>query len=113
MRLKNIHPESIANHLTPFVPTHPGEILDEELEERGVSRNQLAQQIGQPIAVIDGIIDRKEAVTTELALLFEAALGIDADFWLNMQSAYNKHVITSDAKFMKRLAEIRKVVAML
>lgn len=112
-RLNGIQSERMANNMTPFEPTHPGEILSEELEERGITRSQLARQITQPQAVIDGIIDEKKSVTTELAMLLEAALGIDADFWLNMQSAYNKHVVTSDANFMKRLAEIRKMVAVL
>jgi plasmid maintenance system antidote protein VapI len=46
-------------------------------------------------------------------MLFEAALGINADFWLNMQKKYEKDLVALDAKFMKHLAEIRKLVAML
>lgn len=112
-RLNHKPSERIANDLVPFEPTHPGEILNEELEERGIARSLLAQQIGKSEETINGIIDEKEPVTAELAMLFEAALGINADFWLNMQKKYEKDLVALDAKFMKHLAEIRKLVAML
>ncbi len=32
--------------LTPFKPTHPGEILREELRERGIRQKDFAEQIG-------------------------------------------------------------------
>jgi addiction module HigA family antidote len=113
IHLKDITPDRIANNMTPFEPTHPGEVLQEELDERGITPSQLAQRIGLPESVITAIITEKKPVTTEYAMLLEAALDIDADFWLNMQSAYDKHIVTSDAKFMKRLSEIRKIVAVL
>jgi addiction module HigA family antidote len=86
----DITPDRIANNMMPFEPTHPGEVLNEELEERGITPNQLAQRIGLPESVITAIIHEKKPVTTEYAMLLEAALDIDADFWLNMQSAYEK-----------------------
>ena len=46
-------------------------------------------------------------------MLIEAALGIEADFWINMQSAYNKARAHHDSSFMKRLAEIRRIAAIL
>ena len=30
----------------PYTPTHPGEILKEEIEYRGISQKKLAEQIG-------------------------------------------------------------------
>jgi plasmid maintenance system antidote protein VapI len=32
----------IANNLTPYEPTHPGEVLKEEIEYRGISQRKLA-----------------------------------------------------------------------
>jgi addiction module HigA family antidote len=87
----DITPDRIANNMTPFEPTHPGEVLQEELDERGITPSQLAQRIGLPESVITAIITEKKPVTTEYAMLLEAALDIDADFWLNMQSAYDKY----------------------
>lgn len=50
---------------------------------------------------------------TELALLLEAALGIEAELFLKLQSAYNMQVAKSDSSFMNRLANIGKIAAVL
>jgi len=34
----------IANNLKPFQPTHPGEVLKDELEYRGISQRGLAKE---------------------------------------------------------------------
>ena len=36
----------VANNLTPAYPTHPGEIIKDEVEYRGISQRQLAKQMG-------------------------------------------------------------------
>ena len=36
--LKGKDPKMIANNLKPFKPTHPGEVLKDELESRGISQ---------------------------------------------------------------------------
>ena len=33
-KIDNIDPKMIANNITPFEPTHPGEILKDEIEYR-------------------------------------------------------------------------------
>jgi addiction module HigA family antidote len=112
-KVKNIDQSMIANNLFPSTPIHPGEMLLDELNARGLSQAKFAAQIGMSATLLNEIIKGKRAVTTEYALLFEAALGIEADFWLNTQSDYNKQIAKSDAKFMARLANIRKVAAVL
>ncbi len=102
----------MAENTSPFEPTHPGEILRDELLERKISQAKLAKQIGIATSLLSEIINGKRAVTTEYALLFEAALGIDADFWLNLQANYNKHKVKSDASFMARLANIRRIAVL-
>lgn len=44
--LKDIDPKMIANNLTPSEPIHPGEILKDEIEYRGMSQRRLAIQMG-------------------------------------------------------------------
>jgi addiction module HigA family antidote len=97
--LPNIDPSMIANNLTPFEPTHPGELLRDELEERKLTQAKLAEQIGVSPSLINEVIKGKRAVNTELALLLEAALGIDAHMWLNLQSDYNMQVAKSVNQF--------------
>ena len=103
----------IANNLTPFEPTHPGVLIRDELEERGMTQAKLAEQIGVSSSLLNELINGKRAVNTEMALLLEAALGIAAHIWLDLQSDYNMYMAKSDTSFMSRLANIRKIAAVL
>jgi len=109
--LKGVDPRMIANNLTPFEPTHPGEILKDEIEYRGISQRQLAAKMGVAYSVLNEVLNAKRPVTTEYALLFEAALGIDAEPLIGMQADYNIQVMRKNKFFADRLAEIKKVVA--
>lgn len=111
--LKGVDPKTIANNLTPSQPIHPGEMIKDEIEYRGISQKELAAEIGIPASVLNAVLNGKRAVTTEYALLLEAALGIDADIWLRLQADYNKQVAKSDPSFMDRINRIRNVAAFL
>lgn len=111
--LPNTDPSMIANNLTSFEPTHPGQLIREELEEREMTQAKFAQQIGISPSLLNEVINGKRAVNTELALLLEAALGISAHIWLDLQADYNMHVAKSDSTFMSKLANIRRVAAVL
>lgn len=111
--IANIDPAMIANNLTSFEPTHPGELIRDELDARNLSQAKLANQIGVSPSLLNEVINGKRAVNTELALLLEAALGIEAELFLKLQSAYNMQVVKSDSSFMNRLADIRKLAAVL
>jgi addiction module HigA family antidote len=113
MTASNMDPSMIANNLTPYEPTHPGQIIREELEERKITQAKLAEQIGVSATMLNEVINGKRAVNTELALLIEAALGIAAHILLDLQADYNMYVAKSDTSFMNRLAKIRRVAAVL
>lgn len=99
--------DMIANNLTPFEPTHPGELIKDELEFRNLTQARLAELIGVSPSLINEIIKGKRGVNTEMALLIEAALDVPSDLLLNLQSAYNMQMAKSDVSFMKRLSSIR------
>ena len=111
--LPNIDPSMIANNLTPFEPTHPGALIRDELEERHLTQAKLAEQIGVSPSLLNEVVNGKRGVNTELALLLEAALGISANMFLQLQADYNMQVAKSDSTFMSRLANIRKIAAVL
>ena len=71
---------------------HPGEILKDELDELGVTPTKFARQIDVPPNRISQIIAGKRAVTGDTALRFGHWFGIDPQFWLNLQSAYEIRV---------------------
>lgn len=111
--LPGIDPSMIANNLTSFEPTHPGQLIRDELEERHLTQAKLAEQIGVSSSLLNEVINGKRSVNTELALLLEAALGISANMFLNLQAEYNMQVTKADSTFMTRLANIRKFAAAL
>ena len=52
----------------PYTPTHPGEILKEEIEYRGISQKKLAEQIGISYTMLNEILNAKRPVTETMAL---------------------------------------------
>ena len=111
--IKGVDPRMIANNLTPSHPTHPGEILKDEIEYRGISQRKLATQMGIAPSLLNEILKGKRAVSAEYALLFEAALDIDSEPLIKMQARYDMQVAKSDKTFLERLANIRKIAAVL
>ncbi len=111
--LQGVSPDMIANNLSPIEPTHPGEFLREEIESRGITQTRLAEEIGVKVSLLNELINGKRDFTLEYAMMIEAALGIEADFWMNAQSAYNRNRLKQDTSFMTKLAQIRKIAAVL
>jgi addiction module HigA family antidote len=68
---------------------HPGEILADELEELNITPTELARQLSVPANRITQIIQGKRAVTGDTALRLGHWFGTSAQFWLNLQSAYD------------------------
>ena len=73
---------------------HPGDVLRDELEERGVSPASFARQIDVPANRISQILAGKRAVTGDSALRFGHWFGMDPQFWLNLQAQYELAVAT-------------------
>jgi addiction module HigA family antidote len=72
------------------IPTHPGEILLEEfLNPLGLSQVAFAKHIGVPVQRINEIVRGKRGVTPDTAWLFSQAFGTTAEFWVNLQTAYD------------------------
>ena len=113
IKIEGVDPKMIANNLTPSEPIHPGEILKDEIEYRGISQRKLAAQMGISPTLLNEILNGKRAVSAEYALLFEATLGIDAEPLIKLQVDYNIQVAKSDKSFLERLANIRKIAAVL
>ena len=92
-------------------PIHPGEVLKDEIEYRGISQGKLAVQMGISYKMLNHILNEHRPITTQTALLFEAALGIPADSLIRLQTDYNLQIVNKDKSFSNRLAEIRKMAA--
>ena len=103
----------------PQWSVHPGEVLVEALEERGISQAELARRTDRPIKTINEIAKGKAAITPDTALQLEVVLGIPARFWNNLQRdfweaearAASDRRLVDDADWVKRfpLAAMRSL----
>jgi len=97
-----------ANNLIPFSPTHPGEVLKDEIEFLNISQRKLALQMGVSYTVLNEILNSKRAVNVEFALRVEAVLGIEAEMLVDLQSKYNLQIALNDKSFMQKINKIRE-----
>ena len=68
---------------------HPGEYIQEEIDERGMSQRELARQLERPYQSVNQILKGKKAVTADTAIDLERVFGGNAETWLNLQLAYD------------------------
>lgn len=73
---------------TPFIATHPGEMIKDELLEREMTQKELAEKSGIKTSVLCEIINGKRSISVKVAQALEKALDIPAEIWLNMQTQY-------------------------
>ena len=70
-------------------PIHPGEVIMEDfIEEFGITQNKLATAIGVPPRRIDEIVHGKRGITADTAVRLARYFGTSAELWMNLQSHY-------------------------
>ena len=67
---------------------HPGEFLADELQEIGMSANELAHILHVPTNRITQIMAGKRGITADTALRLGQWLGSGPEIWLNLQKSY-------------------------
>jgi len=110
--VEGIEPKMTANNLTPFKPTHPGSLLKDELEYRNISQLQFSKKLGLQNSAFNEILNGKRPVTTDFALLMEAALNIPAHILIGLQTDFNLQTAKKDKKLLKRISEVRKLASL-
>ena len=81
----------MANEL--LAETHPGRtILEDVVKPLGMSVNALAKELHIPATRLNDIVRGRRGVTADTALRLARYLGTTAQFWLNLQSAYELRV---------------------
>ena len=85
-----------------FAPIHPGEILLEEfLRPMEISQYRLAKDISVPQRRISEITQGKRSITADTALRLGRYFGMEAQFWLNLQSRYD--LLQAESELEERL----------
>ena len=76
---------------TPFRAVHPVEIIKDELKARSMTQKELAERMGMQAPNVTRLL-KGENITTSIAQKLENALGIPADFWMRLQTQYDRDV---------------------
>ena len=79
-------------------PIHPGELLRDELNEIGVSLNELARGLRVPMNRISSIVNGKRAVTVDTAMRLARYFGTSPQYWLNLQNAYDLEIAAQEIR---------------
>ena len=80
---------SVKQEILPDIAIHPGETLADVLEERGLNHAELAALMGNSPDVVSRIIRGESDFNRDIAVGLENALGIPAQFWINLQSLFD------------------------
>jgi HTH-type transcriptional regulator / antitoxin HigA len=98
--------------MTAIVPAEvfpPGEFIKEELEARGWTQEDLADILGRDLRLVNEIITGKRGITPETAKGLGDAFGTDAQFWMNLESAYRLSLVhTRDNPVARRASLYEK-----
>ena len=87
-------------------PTRPGEMLLEEfIKPLGLSQSELAEWIGVSYPRLNEIVNGKRGITPDTALRLEQVFGVDAQFWLNLEVAWELY----EARHSGTAREIQRI----
>jgi antitoxin HigA-1 len=79
----------------PALPAHPGEILKTDfLEQRGMSADELAHEIGMPLGRMNEILIGRRAVSADTATRLADRLGTTPQFWVALQAKYDLALVS-------------------
>ena len=96
-------------------PVHPGEILLEEFmktSEPPINANRLAKALEVPANRITAIMKGQRGITGHTAVRLAAFCNTTAEFWMNLQKAYELRLAERalPEKIRKHIEERRSVV---
>jgi antitoxin HigA-1 len=67
------------------IAVHPGEVLQEFLDERAITQARLARHLRTDVARINEICRRRRGISAQMAVLLGKTFGTSAQLWMNLQ----------------------------
>ena len=67
------------------IAVHPGDILQEMLDEGGITQIRLAKHLKTDVARVNEICRRRRGISAQMALMLGKAFGTSAELWMNLQ----------------------------
>jgi addiction module HigA family antidote len=68
-------------------PTHPGVLIQDTIQELGITQVEIAKRLGIPLQRLNTIVKGKRGVTADTALRLSKVFGTTPELWLNLQMA--------------------------
>ncbi len=88
-------------------PVHPGEFLQEILEDLHLTQTALADALGVSPMRVSHVLKGTRPVTAELALRLGRAFGQTPQYWLNLQTCYDLKI--AETEWQDSLANVREI----
>ena len=88
-------------------PPHPGELIDASLKELDVSIAKAADVLHVSRQHLNSIVKGRAAITPEMALKLEMALGSTAETWMAMQVNYE---LAELSQMRKHVPSVKRLV---
>jgi addiction module HigA family antidote len=86
MRLKSL---IITKTMKKLKPAHPGKLLlNEFIKPMGLSVYRVAKDSGIAQSTLAAIVSAQRSISPETAMRLGLYFGVDAQFWLNLQTRY-------------------------
>ena len=84
-------------------PAHPGKLLlNEFIKPMDLTTYRVAKDSGIPQSTLTAIVGGHRSISAETAMRLGVYFGIDAQFWLNLQSRYDLTMLDNKAARSKR-----------
>lgn len=85
-----------------FNPSHPGEIIREDvIGDLGLSVTDAARLLGVGRPALSAVLNERASLSPEMALRLEKAFGVSMDLLLKMQLQFDIAQVRKTAKAMK------------
>lgn len=92
-----------TNTYTSDLAIHPGEYLEEVLEEIRMSQADLSKRLGRPTQAVNEIIKGKKSITPTTAIELEDVLKVPAHIWIGLEAEYQ--MVIAKQKELKVMEE--------
>lgn len=77
---------------------HPGEDLEEKLQEMGISITDFSTLSNLPESIVRDIIKGEASITADIAIALEYTTQIPAYMWLRAQHDYDEYIVSQKRK---------------
>ena len=93
---------------------HPGEMLQEKLQEENMSVSEFAAKSQVPEDIVRDILNGDASISSDMAIAFEQVTRIPAHMWINLQHSYDDYILKQERpSYLTRIARLAHRAAVL